>query len=436
MKRSILVQSNPDSVRDLRLVRVKKAFLGSIFFILLYFVILYKLYFIFNSTFNLFLEAYTFFSGLFLISRLIIAYFYDDDHSIFISPKKYPSVSFVISCKNEEKSIEKTIDTCLESDYTGDVECIVVNDGSTDNTLAAMKRSKKKHGKKLTIISFPENRGKRAGMSEGIIKSKGEYIVFVDSDSFVKPDAVKHSIDHFLYDPKIGALSGNSLVHNHDTNTLTKMQSVRYGISYDIFKACESVFGTVSCCPGCFSVYRKEAIMKVLDKWRNQTFLGTRSTFGDDRSLTNFVLRSWKVIYCRKAMASTIAPETYKVFFKQQLRWKKSWLREGTNAGSFMWKKNIIAALSFYINLLIPIAGPIIVLRVFFYDFLIKGDTPFFFIAGILAMSFIFGVYYYFIFENKHWWRVLQFTLLYTFVLIWQMPYAVIKLKDTRWGTR
>lgn len=429
---------DPDLIQDKRNVPIKKVLLTGIFLFLLYLIILYKLYFLFNSRFHLLIEAYTIFTGLFLLSRLIIAFFYEDDHSKFSKKqKKYPSVSFVIACKNEEDSIEKTIDYCLASKYEGAMECIVVNDGSTDNTLEAMQRSKKKYGEKLTIIDFgKENRGKREGMAEGVLAANGEYIVFVDSDSFVKPDAVTHAIDHFLHDPKLGALSGNTLVHNHSTNTLTKMQAVRYGIAFDIFKACESVYGAVTCCPGCFSVYRKDAVLNVLDKWRNQMFLGTRSTFGDDRSLTNYVLKDWKIIYCRKALASTIVPEHYRKFFKQQLRWKKSWMREGTNAAKFMWKKNVLASLSFYTNLLIPIAGPFIVARVFVYDVLIKGETPWFFVGGVLAMALVFGIYYYLIFPNKYWWRILQFSALYTFVLVWQMPYAILKLRDTSWGTR
>ena len=66
-------------------------------------------------------------------------------------------------------------------------------------------------------------------------------------------------------------------------------------------KAAESVFSAVTCCSGCFSAYRREAIMPHLDWWENQTFLGVESTFGDDRSLTNCVLRDWKVRYEEKA---------------------------------------------------------------------------------------------------------------------------------------
>lgn len=413
-----------------------RASLWSIFFGILYVILLYKIYYLLNSRSYIFLELYSFTTGLFLLSRFPLAFFYEDDHSVTFADDRYPSVSFVIACKDEEDSIYKTIATCLDSKYPGKMECIAVDDGSTDKTYKEMLRCKKKYGRAVRVISFSKNKGKREAMAEGVLVAKGEIVIFVDSDSFVKPNAVKLIVEHFLTDEQVGAVSGNSLVENIKTNALTKMQSARYGVSFDVFKACESVFGTVTCCPGCFSAYRRVAIMNVLDRWRNQSFLGTRSTFGDDRSLTNYVLRTWKVIYCRSALASTIVPEHYKKFFKQQLRWKKSWIREGMNAGSFIWKKNPLASISFYINLFVPIFGPLIVIRALVWDMLIRGHAPVFFVGGILAMSLLFGIYYYLISMNKYWWYVMWFTLIYTIVLIWQMPYALVKLRDTSWGTR
>lgn len=420
-----------------KLHKIKKILILSVFFCTLYLILLYKVYYLINSPWNVLFRVYSLLTGVFLFSRFVISYFYSDKHNYGYSPDLYPKCSFVISCKNEEDSISKTIDTCLNSIYPNELDCIAINDGSTDNTLSQMEESKKKWGSKLKIISFPKNRGKREGMSEGVLLSKNDIIIFVDSDSFVRPDAVKMVVEHFIKDPKVGAVSGNTRVENDGINILTKIQSARYGISYDIFKASESVFGTVTCCQGCFSAYKRKAILKVLKKWRFQTFLGSRSTFGDDRSLTNFVMRTREVVYCRSAIATTIVPERFKKLFNQQLRWKKSWIREGVaNTGSFIWRKNPIASLSFYTNLLIPIFGPIIVIKVLLVDFATRGTLPLYYVFGIVVMSLLFGLYYYTIYPNKYWWYVLVFSLLYTFVLIWQMPYALIKLRDTKWGTR
>jgi hyaluronan synthase len=371
-----------------------------------------------------------------LISRFALALYYKDDHDTEYKDSEYPKITFIIACKNEEDSIEATIDTCLESEYPGKMDCIAVNDGSTDKTYKRMLVSKKKYKGLLKVINFKINKGKREAMRDGTLAASGEIIIFIDSDSFVEKGAVKHLVEHFMEDEKVGAVSGNTLVENVNSNILTKMQSARYGISFDIFKAAESVFGTVTCCPGCFSAYRKDAVLNVLDRWFEQKFLGVKSTYGDDRSLTNFILRKWKVVYCRTAKATTIVPDKFKKFYFQQLRWKKSWIKEGIfNTGSFIWKKNIIASISFYINLIIPMFGPIVVLNVI-YQTIYYHSSPLVFVFGIIVMSILFGIYYNLIFPNKYWGYVAVFTVIYAFVLIWQMPYAFFRLRDVRWGTR
>ena len=84
--------------------------------------------------------------------------------------------------------------------------------------------------------------------------------------------------------------------------------------------------------------------MPHLDWWENQKFLGRESTFGDDRSLTNCVLREWKVKYEARAVSHTIVPTTFKQFMRQQLRWKRSWTRESLIVARFIWSKNPIAS--------------------------------------------------------------------------------------------
>jgi len=410
-----------------------------VFILILSLVFLYKIiYFLHAEGFSLW-YVYSFLAGVFLISRLPLSFIHDDAdiHSHEVNKEYiYPNVSIVIAAKDEEESIYKTIQACMESDYKGNIECIVVDDGSTDKTYSEMQRAGQLWKGKVLPISLGVNKGKREAMSEGILQSKNEIIVFVDSDSFLYPNAIQILTQHFS-DKKVGAVSGNTGVANHCINTLTKMQSIRYAISYDIFKSAESLFGVVTCCPGCFSAYRREAIMPILSSWRNQMFMGTRSTFGDDRSLTNFVLRHWRIAYCESAKAITIVPEKYMKFLKQQLRWKKSWIREGFVSSSFMWKKHPVASLSFYINLILPTLGPIVVGWVIYMT--IFHYNPFFlltFLLGVITMGSLFGAFLYIIQKEKYWLYMPIFSIFYTLVMIWQMPYAILTLKKTHWGTR
>lgn len=412
----------------------------ALFFLILCLVVLYKVVYYTNPDVPTFWYAYSLLGGVFLVSRLPLAFFYDD-RSIHsknsLSDFIYPKVSFVIVAKDEESSIFKTIETCMMSDYPAEMECVVVDDGSTDKTYAEMRRANEYFGgKRVKAITFGINKGKREAMSEGVFIAKNEIIVFVDSDSFLKKDAVRLLVHHFT-NQRVGAVSGNTGVANHQVNALTKMQSIRYAVSYDIFKVCESFFGAVTCCPGCFSAYRKNAIIPVISAWRNQMFMGTRSTFGDDRSLTNFVLRKWEVVYCKSAKAVTIVPEKYAKFLKQQLRWKKSWVREGYVAASFMWKKHPCAAFAFYTNLILPILGPIVVGWVLFKAITLMN--PLFlvvFVFGVIVMGFMFSTFLFLMQKEKYWYYMPVFSIFYSLVMIWQMPYAIFRINDTKWGTR
>lgn len=419
---------------------IRSYFALGIFIIILSLVSLYKVIYYINADVNPFWYVYSIFAGIFLVSRLPLAFMHKEKYAR--THKKngrfvHPKVSFIVAARNEEESIYKTIKTCMESNYPAKMECIAIDDGSTDNTRAEMRRASADFGpKKVTVVSFRKNRGKREAMHKGVKLSKNEIVVFVDSDSFPEKKALKRLIEHFS-DQRVGAVSGNTGVENHCSNALTKMQSIRYAISFDIFKTAESYFGVVTCCPGCFSAYRKKALMPILSLWRNQKFLGTRSTFGDDRSLTNFVLRNWEVVYCEDAKATTIVPEEYLKFLKQQLRWKKSWIREGFVSSSFMWKKHPIAALSFYINLILPILGPIVVGWVLFMSILERN--PLFLIAflfGVITMGSLYGIFLFVIQKEKYWFYMPFFSIFYTLIMIWQMPYAILTVRKTHWGTR
>ena len=113
------------------------------------------------------------------------------------------------------------------------------------------------------------------------------------------------------------------------------MQAVRYFVAFRVCKAAESIFGAVTCCSGCFSAYRREAIMPgARAAGSTRRFLGRPATYGDDRSLTNYVLRDWKVRYEARALSHTIVPAHFRLFLRQQLRWKRSWTRESLIVGA------------------------------------------------------------------------------------------------------
>lgn len=379
------------------------------------------------------LNAYSIGVAAFILSRFVIALFYRAPRDRGLEP----TVSIAITAFNEEDAIYRTVAACYETDYPrAKLEVIVVDDGSIDGTLAELRRAQERWSG-VVVENFSGNRGKREAMAAGARRAHGEILIYVDSDSFLRRDAVRKIVQGFA-NPAVAAVSGHTDVANARTNMLTRMQAVRYYVAFRIMKAAESVFGAVTCCPGCFSAYRRSCVTEVLEPWLHQRFLGVPATFGDDRSLTNYLLRKYEVIYSSEAVATTIVPDGHRKFLKQQLRWKKSWLRECLIAAAFMWKKHPLAAIAFYAQLVFPLIAPIILLRAFLWLPIMSGDfiSMTIYGLGVLMIGMVFSSYYLFWRSEGSWIYGAYFTVYYMFVLIWQMPYAIATSRDNRWGTR
>jgi hyaluronan synthase len=408
-----------------------------IFFLLVYVVLLVKVITFKQLENSILFGAYSILVSIYILSRFLLAYFYDPTP---IPNANYtPTVTFVTPAKNEEENISATLRAMMNSNYPKSrFEIIAINDGSTDATLKEMKKVEKEaiaSGVRLSVVNWKKNRGKRHGMAEGILRSKSQIIVFVDSDSFVQPSTLRALVKYFQ-DRKVAAVAGHADVYNKDQNLLTKMQAVRYYVAFRAYKSAEALFGSVMCCSGCCSAYRRKYVNRVLEPWLNQKFFGASCTYGDDRSLTNFLIRKYKAVYAPEAQSTTVVPDTWRGFMKQQLRWKKSWTRESIKAAAFMWKKNPIMSISFFLGVVLPLVAPVIVVRALIWVPSHTGAFPIVYIMGLILMSALYGIYYLIYKKDRLWIYGVLFAWFYSLVLVWQLPYAILQLRDSRWGTR
>lgn len=348
-----------------------------------------------------------------------------------------PTVSIIIPAFNEEEGIIGTIQSCLHVDYPSElVEVIAINDGSTDGTWQAMTRAYE-DSSRLHAIDLGRNYGKRGAMAEGIRRATGEILCFVDSDSYLKPDALTAIVQPFT-DPRVGAVVGHAEVHNRMANWITKMQQVRYYSAFRVIKATESVLsGTVTCASGCCAAYRRDVIMPLLPGWEFQTFLGRPATFGDDRSITNRILANHRVVYQSTSEAETVAPTTLTVFLRQQLRWKKSWLRESLYVLRYFWRKNPLAALFTYASIAFPFMAPFVVLHAV-GGRIVAGSFSglWFYLIGTYSMALLYSLFYAFKRPDGMWYHGMTFVAIYMSVLVFQTYWGIFTMRDTRWGTR
>ena len=335
----------------------------------------------------------------YLITRFIFAAFYRRHKPL----KGLPGITVIASVCNEREHVGRMIVQVMESAYPVDLlQFIVINDGSTDGTGTAIEEARIKYPE-VEVITHVQSLGKRHGMSAGADRATGDFLVFIEADSFLEPDALKNLMKPFA-DPGVVAVTGHCEVANSRTNALTRMQAVRYYFAFRVVKAAESVFGSVTCLSGQLAACRKALFMSVRDEWLSQTFFGQPAAFGDDRSLTNSLLKQgYKVAYAADAVATTIVPDDHRIFLRQEMPWKKSWFRETLRACSFMWRRPLLMSISFYLGFILMLLGPVVVLRAFIYIPMVQHRSPLVYIMGLFLGSCLLSCLYLFFKRSRLW---------------------------------
>jgi hyaluronan synthase len=353
-----------------------------------------------------------------------------------------PRVTVLVPAYNEGPMVLKSLYSVAQSEYPADkLEIICIDDGSRDDTWKYMEQAQQRFPDLIRTIRFPVNRGKREALFSGFQQGRGEFFVTVDSDSVIKPDTIKHLVAPMLREARIGAVAGNVKVFNRRANILTRMLWVRFILSFDFLRASQSMYGFVFCTPGALSAYRRQAIFKILEIWRHQTFLGKRCTIGEDRAFTNLILRQgYHTVYQRSAVVLTTVPETYRGLCKMFLRWDRSNFRESLVQFSFMFSRyrrghRLLPILDFFMREvelpLTLIFLPLFFLTVWQYPLVFVK-----FLSAVCLVSFTLTLYY--IREEKD----LDFTygILYSyfafFLLRWIKPYAFLTMRNGGWLTR
>jgi len=372
----------------------------------------------------------------FLVFRFIVTYRYKP-----VTDQKFrPQVSVIIPVFNEEKNISKTIDSIMQTSYPKDkIEIIVTDDKSTDNTLQIVSQ---KSGVK--VIALPINKGKRHALELGVRACKGEVIVCVDSDTTLDPEAITNLVQP-LANPDVYCVCGNGIVANEQDkkqdNTLSRLQKVWYADSFRIRKGVESQFGMVICCSGVLSAYRKDKFLQVINEWLNEKFLGHEVVSGDDRQMTNLMLKiGGKSKFQSNAIAYTFAPYETKKFINQQLRWGRSAFRGMLYASKFFYKKQLSQCLLFYVTMFVNLVSPFsLFMNTFFLMAIGCFDLVVFYLFGLLLLAIFFAInddqlVFYFS-KRDMYYRVLfmglsvviTFVYMYAFLTPW---------KGKKWLTR
>ena len=354
----------------------------------------------------------------------------------------WPYVTVIMPALNEEELIEKSIDSIFASNYPQDkLEVICINDGSTDGTYLYMLRAKLKYGKRLQVINFQKNLGKRKAFYAGLKKSNGEIIVTVDTDSKIGRSAIRNLVIPLINDETTGAVAGRVAVLNEKENFLTRMLSIRYSISFNFGRAYQSIYGAVFCCPGALTAYRKIILKEIIRDWVNQRFLNTPCTYGEDRALTTQILRAgYMTRFQSNALVYTKVPNRFIQMVKMYLRWTRSYIRESFLFARFMFKKyrtkNRILPLFdfFFLNILHPFH--IFSLGLITYSFFVHPVFILRHLAFLVITSFLLSLYYLRTKRSLAFLYGIPYALITAFCMWWLVPFAALTLKNQSWLTR
>ncbi len=255
--------------------------------------------------------------------------------------RQLPRCTVIVPAYNEGEGVVMTLKSIVHSEYPADkLQIIAIDDGSADDTFDWIRIACKIMPGRIESIRFKKNRGKRAALFEGIIRSRGRIIITIDSDSVVEPQTLRRLVSPFVGDKSVGAVAGNVRVLNCDEGFIPKMLDVIFAYGFDFLRASQSMVNTVFCTPGALSAYRKDIVMKNLNAWLSQTFLGAKANIGEDRAMTNMILNDgWSVKFQSNAVVYTAVPTAYGKLCKMFLRWARSNVRETLKMGGFVFKR-------------------------------------------------------------------------------------------------
>jgi hyaluronan synthase len=227
-------------------------------------------------------------------------------------------------------------------------ELVVVVDGG-DAGLAAVAAERADR-----VLRLPKV-GKREAIEAGLraCRPGTDIVIVVDSDTVWAPDALKEMSRPFA-DPRVGGVTPRQAVFDSRTGAVRRLASWIEDLRYHLVVPAQSVFGQVGCLAGRTIAYRRAAFEPAVERMVGQTVLGLPQHIGDDRVLTNELLRAgWRTVYQSTALVETDAPTRWRTFWRQQLRWGRSSQRETLLSLPWLWRRPVAFA-SFLTDIVTP----------------------------------------------------------------------------------
>ncbi|MFL5827965.1 MAG: glycosyltransferase [Thermoleophilaceae bacterium] len=229
-------------------------------------------------------------------------------------------------------------------------EMIAVVDGGDAHTAAVARE----YCDQVILI---ERSGKRSAIAAGLEASdpSTDVVVVLDSDTVWEAGALRELLKPFE-DPRVGGVTPRQAIFDVGRSPVRRLADWIEDIRYHLTVPAQSVFGQVGCLAGRTIAYRRAAFEPAVDRMARQHLFGIPLQVGDDRVLTNELLRNgWRTVYQSTALVHTDAPSGWRGFWRQQLRWGRSSQRETLLSLPWLWRRPV-AFVSFITDIATPFA--------------------------------------------------------------------------------
>lgn len=239
------------------------------------------------------------------------------------SPPFLPSVSCIVTCYSEGDAVKRTIHSLLEQSYPGHIEIMAMVDGVQKNRqtyhalMACMPQAKRYANRSLVIVPKIQRGGRVSSMNAGLNRASGKIVMALDGDTSFDVQMVHHAARHFHNNHTI-AVTGALRVRNSRQSLVTRLQHLEYLLTIHAGKLGFANLRVINNIPGAFGIFRKSFL---------QSIGGWNTGSAEDLDLTLRIKQyqqrhpEKQIIFEPGAVAHTDAPDTFRQFFQQRLRW-------------------------------------------------------------------------------------------------------------------
>lgn len=241
-----------------------------------------------------------------------------------------PTVSVLMPCFNEGQTVYETIESISKSNYPNHkFEVIAQDDCSVDDSYEWMQKAQRDFTNiRIRTGRNQANCGKARSVCNALEHSTAEIIISIDSDCIFHPDAIRELTACFA-EPKMGSVGGRVGVRNPNDSIITAIQTIVYFSAFQLYKIPENWTRSVCCISGCLFAIRRELLLAIEPAIRARHWFGIPVSQGEDRFLTHqTLLRGYGTYINNDALCWTTVPNRLSALFKQQLRWRRSIVRD------------------------------------------------------------------------------------------------------------